>query len=85
MSAAPSAVIFHGKIYVFHQGGGNNGELWYNVYDGGRWWGDSKVPDVGMSDSPTATYIPYNDTIEVLHQGGGDNDGLWGNAFNGSR
>lgn len=43
-SSDPSAVQYNGKVFVIHQGGGNNGELWYDVLDGGSWARDVKFP-----------------------------------------
>jgi hypothetical protein len=34
----PSAVQFKGKIYIFHQGTGNNDELWHDTLEGGSVW-----------------------------------------------
>src|SRR5271168_1499338 len=34
MSESPSAVVYNGLLYVFHQGSSDNGQLWYSYYDG---------------------------------------------------
>jgi hypothetical protein len=49
-----------GGIAVFHQGFGGNvyfgdGTLWYTYSpDGTNWGEDTQVPNVGMSESPSA-------------------------------
>ena len=54
-------------LFVFHQGydgpGKGNGQLWYNVFDGSRWAGDTQVPNLGMSGSPSA--VVFNGKLGV--------------------
>jgi hypothetical protein len=55
LASPPSAVAWAGGITVFHQGGGNNGQLWYTYSPNGTNWGeDTLVPNVGMTGSPSA-------------------------------
>lgn len=73
MSASPSAVAFTNssgqELYVFHQGGGNNGQLWYNIMNtSGDWQGDTQITSVSMQDAPVA--VAYNNSIYVLYNGG---------------
>ena len=78
MSGSPSAVVYKGNLlYVFHQGSQNNGQLWYSVYNGTSWSGDTHVPNVGISDSPSA--VGYAGGITVFHQGAQNNGQLWYN------
>ena len=56
MTAGPSAVAFNDRLYVFHQGFADNGQLWYASFDGQTWAGDQQVPNVGMSESPSACF-----------------------------
>jgi hypothetical protein len=55
-------------IYVFHQGLGENGQLWctYSA-DGTNWGPDTQVPNVGMEDSPGAVVLPGGG-LPVFHQ-----------------
>jgi hypothetical protein len=62
------------NLYVFHQGFGGNGQLWYSSFDGANWREDTRVPILGMSESPAA--IPWAGGITVFHQGPGDGQ-LW--------
>jgi hypothetical protein len=57
MSKSSSAVVFNGLIYCFQQGSGENGQLWYNVFDGNNWSGDTQVPNTGMSESPVRSCL----------------------------
>ena len=41
-------------LLVFRQGCYQNGQLWYTYFDGTTWGGETHVPNVGMSESPTA-------------------------------
>jgi hypothetical protein len=81
LPTSPSAVVYNQLLYVFHQGlrsggaggaGGNNGELWYSVWDGTKWLPDEHIGGVGMSSSPSA--IVYRGKLWVFHQGA-NNDG----------
>jgi hypothetical protein len=52
MSIVPSAVVVPtpaGAFTVFHQGLGQNGQLWYSYFDGVNWEQDMPVAKVGMS------------------------------------
>jgi hypothetical protein len=81
MSSGPSAAVFSGQLYVFHQGKGNNGQLWYNVLaaDGKTWSGDKQVPSTGISSSPSAAV--FNNQLYVFHQGKGNSGQLWYNIL----
>ena len=62
LSGSPSAMQYGEGIAVFHQGGGDDGTLrWVYSPDGspGSWGGDVVVQNVGMSNSPSALWIPY--------------------------
>ena len=63
------------NLYVFHQGAGNSGELWYSVFDGTNWARDTRVQNVGMSGSPSA--VPWAGGITVFHQGQMNDGQLW--------
>lgn len=59
---------------VFHQGQGDNQtQLWYSAFDGTNWTTpDTQVPNVYLSDSPSAVVVP-DGGIAVFHQGFGGN------------
>jgi hypothetical protein len=85
MTAAPSAFVGDGSIFVFHQGYAENGQLWY-TYTGDllSWERDTQVQNVGMSRSPSVVF--YNRSTGygftyVFHQGGGNNGQLWYTVF----
>ena len=73
MSESPSAVVYNGKLYVFHQGPGD-GHLWYSVFDGTSWSTDSQIQPLGMSGSPSA--VVWKGGITVFHQGANNNGQL---------
>eukprot|EP00595_Chromulina_sp_UTEXLB2642_P000687 CAMPEP_0196767598 /NCGR_PEP_ID=MMETSP1095-20130614/41776_1 /TAXON_ID=96789 ORGANISM="Chromulina nebulosa, Strain UTEXLB2642" /NCGR_SAMPLE_ID=MMETSP1095 /ASSEMBLY_ACC=CAM_ASM_000446 /LENGTH=442 /DNA_ID=CAMNT_0042136073 /DNA_START=45 /DNA_END=1373 /DNA_ORIENTATION=+ len=81
ISASPSAVVYNGKIYVFHQGSGNNGQLWYFIYDvaSNTFTPDVQVNNVGISDSPSG--IAFDNKIYVFHQGSRNNHQFWYNVL----
>ncbi|MFK4720539.1 hypothetical protein ABIE89_001639 [Bradyrhizobium niftali] len=55
-------------LHVFHQGYGNNQELWHNVRTpDGAWLGDQRVPNTRLSYSPSP--VVYGNKIFVFHQG----------------
>jgi hypothetical protein len=82
VSESPSAVDWANGITVFHQGYGDNGQLWYTYFDGTNWGEDTYVPNLGVSDSPST--LVYNGNLYVFHQGGGNNGQLWYSVFDGS-
>ena len=52
LSYGPSALVYNGALYVFHQGYNGNGQLWYSVFDGADWASDTLVTTVGMAAHP---------------------------------
>jgi hypothetical protein len=91
LSHSPSAAIYNDQIYVFHQGATNsgcpsgedlcpNGELWYNIYQGGgNWSGDTQVPNTTLHRSPSA--IVWNSEILCFHKTDGSDNTLWLNTY----
>ena len=81
MSESPSAVLWAGGISVFHQGSGD-GQLWYDYFDGTDWYGDTLVPNLGISGSPST--VVYNGLLYVLHQGPNNDGQLWYSSNDGT-
>jgi hypothetical protein len=75
MSGSPSAVVYNGLLYVFHQGGQDDGQLWYSSFDGITWSADTPIENVAISESPSA--VLWQGGISVLHQGSYENGGLY--------
>jgi hypothetical protein len=75
MSGSPSAVVYNGILYVFHQGQKENGQLWYFTYDGTTWTADQQIQHVGMSESPSA--VAWKGGIAVFHQGSHQSAEVW--------
>ena len=74
-------------LYVFHQGSGNDGQLWYTSYNGSSWTGDQQVPNTRMSGSPTAAVYGGGwgaGQLWVCHQGPGNDGQLWCNSYSGT-
>jgi hypothetical protein len=70
VSFSPSALIYNNNLYVFHQGYGNNGQLWYTyTSDGVNWVPDTQVMNVSMAGSPSA--VAWEGGITVFHNGNG--------------
>jgi hypothetical protein len=83
LSDSPSAVVFKDKLYVFYQGSGDSGDLWYNSFYADKWApSDTKVPISKLSSAPSVAV--WNDKIYVFHQGAGDSGNLWYNAYDGN-
>jgi chitinase len=83
MSESPAAVAWAGGITVFHQGYGDNGQLWYTYAPvGENLGGDTQVQNVGMSGSPSA--VVYNGNLYAFHQGIGFNGELCYSIFDGT-
>lgn len=65
----PSAVVFEGMIYIFHEGNLANGQLWYNRFDGTEWLGDTQIPAAPLSFGPGATNNRRTFVRELLDAG----------------
>jgi hypothetical protein len=68
---------------VAHQGSEANGQLWHDALEGPDWAGDAPVPNVGMSDSPSA--VVFNGLLYVFHQGDQNDGQLWYASFDGEK
>lgn len=66
MSASPSTVLFNDQVYCFHQGGSNNGQLWFNIYNSSEWLGDIRVANTTIYGSPAV--VVFNDLIYCFYQ-----------------
>lgn len=86
MSCTPSAVEFNSQLYVFYQGGGTCGQLWYNASSDGSSWADQLelIPEglssgnATLSGSPSA--VVYNGQLWVFYQDGYEWQQIWYNA-----
>ncbi|PJZ25552.1 hypothetical protein CH352_17340 [Leptospira hartskeerlii] len=69
---SPSAVIFQDKLYVFHHGFGDNGQVWCRIFNGVKWTPDTEIKEFhGITDSPSAVVFQYG--LWIFHQGRGTN------------
>jgi hypothetical protein len=86
ISGSPSAVVYPGRgIYVFHQGYDPklvSDELWYSFFDGTNWAPDTRVPNVGVSEEPSAVVFPGGG-MSVFHRGNDVSGTLWYSYFDG--
>jgi chitinase len=71
------------NLYVFHQGGGNDGQLRFTVFDGTNfdWSADVEFQGIAMSASPSA--VRWKDGITVFHQGANNDGQLWYTYYDG--
>ena len=96
LTGSPSAVVYPGRgIYVFHQGLTNysgpfdnkamvpDGQLWYSFFDGTNWAPDTLVPNVGISEEPSAVVFPGGG-MSVFHRGDDVRGTLWYSFFDGT-
>ena len=82
LASPPSAIVWDGVISVLHQGwfhtvpGAPDGRLWQTYStDGADWGSDRLVPNVYLSESPSAVF--YNGLAYVFHQGQMNDQQLW--------
>ena len=73
MSGSPSAVVYNGLLYVFHQGSGNDGTLRYSIFDGTNWSADTPIPNVGIWSSGSPSAALWKGGITVFHQAASSN------------
>ncbi|MEI6142605.1 MAG: hypothetical protein WCP85_25240 [Mariniphaga sp.] len=88
LSGSPAAVVFNNRIYLFHQGRGNDGLIWFSTFDGYNWDEDRKLAPgsyYGIQNSPSAAvfndkiYVVYHDPSDDLRVGTMDSWGNWAN------
>src|SRR5215469_2888405 len=63
------------NIKVFHQGMGNNGQLWFSSFDGTSWGSGDKLVAGLLTDSPAP--VVYRGKLFVYPQGSGRSGQLW--------
>ncbi|MBV8092394.1 MAG: hypothetical protein JO110_04005 [Acetobacteraceae bacterium] len=64
------------NLFVFYQGKGDSGGLWYTVSgDSINWNQHPPVPNLGMSGSPSA--VLWQGGIQVFFQGANNDGQLW--------
>ena len=84
MAESPSAVIWNGRLHVFHQGGyedlvtplGETSLLWFSYFDGANWQPDTQVQTqttlpfgyTGIMTESPSAVV-YGDDLYVFYQG----------------
>ena len=76
MSDSPSAIVWNGRIHVFHRWAYEHTELWFTYFDGTNWSPDTQVPgvtnayvtgsDPGASDRSSASAITFYKSTPTL-------------------
>jgi hypothetical protein len=83
LSCSPGAIVFDGRLRIFHQDEKTKGGLWSVSWDGGlEWRHDGQVPGALMSESPAP--VVYNDHLHVFYQGPRHNGELLYSWWDGS-
>ncbi|WP_347905985.1 hypothetical protein [Pseudomonas purpurea] len=68
MSDCPSAVVFNDLLYVFYQGPGPDGQLWFtSSSDGSNWSTSTHWPNTGIATSPSAVVFTNPSGQEYLY------------------
>ncbi len=62
-SYGPAAIVKDGKIYCYHEGSNQSGDIWYFSYDGTTWSSDIQMPpaDYGTTFGPSVAFRPQFD------------------------
>src|SRR5271169_2586529 len=89
LSFSPATVVFNNKLYVFHPGSVETGELWYTVADGTSWRPDQMIISGGNSftvadgicQSPSA--VVWNNAIYVFFKNGQGGGGIGNPGYGG--
>jgi hypothetical protein len=70
----PSLTVFNKRLYLFHKGFVDSGEIWYkSSADGIRWEPDTRIKNIFLSGFPSAAV--FNGRLYLAYQGVG-NTGL---------
>lgn len=84
LSAWPSAVSFHNKLYCFYQGhNADASSLFYNEYDGSSWTNRREVPGVNTIEGPSA--VVFNNKLYCFKQGKQGDHEVWYSSFDGNQ
>ncbi|MCW3847490.1 hypothetical protein OF829_09565 [Sphingomonas sp. LB-2] len=70
-SGTPSAVVYDGLLYVFHNDSNPTyltEQLWYNSFDGASWGSDTEIPGVGSFSPPCA--VVFQNLIYLFYSSG---------------
>ena len=89
ISFSPAAATFNGKMYIFHQGRGNDGRIWYCTNDGRSWGADTQLPEHSyyypVKNSPAVAvfqnklFVAYHNENDQISVGWLDSSGIWHN------
>lgn len=83
MSCSPAPVVFNDNLYVFFQGGGNNGSMAYvQSSDGSNWSSITSVPNTGMSYTPSP--VVFNGQLYIFHTASSQKGEIWFNSLSSS-
>jgi hypothetical protein len=88
-TGAPALIVYKDKLYAFHEGFGQNGQLWYmrGAFDGsGNFkWENDKNTGFGTTGAPALAI--YKDKLYCVHRGAaggaGGANALWWARFDG--
>ena len=75
-SGTPALATFKGKMYMFHEDSGDNGNIKYNIFDGATWTDDALVSGNLKTSGPPALFV-YNGKLICLREGGGNSGVIW--------
>lgn len=72
---SPAVAVCSDKVFALHQGGGGNGQFWFDVLNGSSWAGDTQVNPQVLSASPCA--VNFSNVVYSFYNQGGQ---LWCSA-----
>jgi len=85
ISESPSAVVYGDRLIVFYQGANHSSTLFFSEFKStgkggsGTWTGNTQVPGMMMSSSPSAVTI--NNKIYIFHRAAANGKSLWGIVY----
>jgi hypothetical protein len=75
-TGTPAPVVYNNDLYVFFQGGGGDGYMYYLVNSSGQ-WSSSPTSLSGVRMSASAAPVVFNNDLYVVHQGVSDKGQIW--------
>ncbi|MBD2255508.1 glycosyl hydrolase family 18 protein [Nostoc parmelioides] len=82
ITGTPSVAIYNDKLFCVYEGAGEDGWLWFCIFDGTNWSDPQKLPNHGTSGPPAIAV--YNDKLFCIHEGGRGDGWLWFCIFDGT-
>jgi hypothetical protein len=78
-TGTPALLEHNGKLFVVHEGKGQDGHLYWLSFDGAAWSGDTQLANVGTTRAPALA--SHDGALYALHEGLNHDGQLWSSKY----